>query len=407
MSRRVRRARRWRCACLPLVVGLLFASALPAAADTVSYRPPVDAPVADPFRAPAHRYAAGNRGIDYATSTDMPVRAAADGEVIFAGPVAGTLHVTVLHADGLRTSYSFLDRVEVSRGMRVAQGDAVGTASASTHFGVRDAQGEYLDPQLLFDGAVRMRVRLVPGADEGEAPLVAAERRALLRLVLERGLELANASRVDVLAHYAVELRLDVRTARILWRLADQAGVSCTPAGDVPPVPSGRVAVLVGGLGSTSTQAAIDRVDTDALGFGHADVVRFSYAGGRVPDPTDDERYRGIAAREYEARDTTGDFESAAERLADLLVAMAAARPGVPIDVIGHSLGGVVARLALAEAGARGRLPAEVATLVTLGSPHAGADLATAAVALDGRVGLATPRALETVVGIPPDAPAV
>ena len=121
MSRRVRRARRWRCACVPLVVGLLFASALPAAADTVSYRPPVDAPVADPFRAPAHRYAAGNRGIEYATSSDMPVRAAADGEVIFAGPVAGTLHVTVLHADGLRTSYSFLDRVEVSRGMRVAQ----------------------------------------------------------------------------------------------------------------------------------------------------------------------------------------------------------------------------------------------------------------------------------------------
>jgi len=56
------------------------------------------------------------------------VRAAADGEVTFAGQVGGSHHVVVLHADGLRTSYSFLDTVAVHRGDHVVQGDVVGTS---------------------------------------------------------------------------------------------------------------------------------------------------------------------------------------------------------------------------------------------------------------------------------------
>ena len=41
------------------------------------------------------------------------MRASADGTVVFAGPVAGTLHVTLRHADGVRTSYSVLAAIEV------------------------------------------------------------------------------------------------------------------------------------------------------------------------------------------------------------------------------------------------------------------------------------------------------
>ena len=44
------------------------------------------------------------------------MRAANDGVVSFAGAVAGTLHVTVAHAGGLRTSYSFLADVSVRAG---------------------------------------------------------------------------------------------------------------------------------------------------------------------------------------------------------------------------------------------------------------------------------------------------
>ncbi|MBV8386955.1 MAG: M23 family metallopeptidase, partial [Acidimicrobiia bacterium] len=42
--------------------------------------------------------------MDYATAPGTEVRAAADGEVVFAGQVGGTLHVVVLHGDGIRTS---------------------------------------------------------------------------------------------------------------------------------------------------------------------------------------------------------------------------------------------------------------------------------------------------------------
>ncbi len=63
---------------------------------SVSYRPPVDAPVVDPFRPPPEPWQAGNRGLEYATPAGTPVAAAADGEVTFAGPVAGGLHVVVL-----------------------------------------------------------------------------------------------------------------------------------------------------------------------------------------------------------------------------------------------------------------------------------------------------------------------
>src|SRR5689334_24427189 len=80
----------------------------------VSYVPPVDAPVVDPFRPPTSRYGPGNRGLDYGTQPGDTVRAAADGVVIFAGEVGGTLHVTIRHADGLRTSYSFLATITVT-----------------------------------------------------------------------------------------------------------------------------------------------------------------------------------------------------------------------------------------------------------------------------------------------------
>ncbi len=159
----------------------------------------------------------------------------------------------------------------------------------------------------------------------------------------------------------------------------------CTPQDVAPARPAGRrIAVLVGGLGSTATSASVDRVDTSALGVAPDDVLRFSYAGGRVPDATDARSFASIAAQPYSAFDTTRDLEVAADRLVAMLQAVAAAAPGVPIDVIGHSQGGVVARLAIGLAGADGRLPAEVASLATLAAPHGGADLATAAAAARG-----------------------
>lgn len=61
--------------------------------------------------------------------------------------------------------------------------------------------------------------------------------------------------------------------------------------------------------------------------------------------------------------------------LADTLEAAAARAPRGELDVVAHSLGGLVARAALLELERRGAA-ARVRTLVTLGTPHAGSHLA-------------------------------
>lgn len=125
---------------------------------TPRYRPPVVAPVVDGFRPPPGPFAAGNRGIEYATEPGAAVGAIGAGRVVFAGPVAGALHVTVHHGDGLRSSYSFLASITIALGDPVGPGQSVGTATERLHLGVR-AGDAYLDPALLFG---RGGVRLVP-----------------------------------------------------------------------------------------------------------------------------------------------------------------------------------------------------------------------------------------------------
>src|SRR5438552_4645802 len=171
-----------RLAALALgVVALLVAGVVRAAPTAAGggYQPPVAAPVSDPFRPPAQAYGPGNRGLDYATAPGTEVKAAAPGEVVFAGQVGGTLHVVVLHADGVRTSYSFLARIEVHRGDRVDAGRLVGVAGGPVHFGAR-AGAAYLDPAALFGGPPG--VHLVPERQRRRLP-VAEERRALERLL--------------------------------------------------------------------------------------------------------------------------------------------------------------------------------------------------------------------------------
>ena len=143
----------------------LLPSTLAALAAAVAYQPPVHAPVVDFFRPPASHFGAGNRGIDYATPPGTPVGAAAAGQVVFAGQVGGPLHVVVRHADGLRTSYSFLASVSVRAGNRVTAGQEVGRSGPSLHFGARRGD-TYIDPLTLFAPAPSGRVHLVPTGAE-------------------------------------------------------------------------------------------------------------------------------------------------------------------------------------------------------------------------------------------------
>jgi murein DD-endopeptidase MepM/ murein hydrolase activator NlpD len=134
-----------------LLVALLGGGCLP---------PPVDAPVAAGFRAPACDYCAGHRGLAYRVAPGTVVHAIAGGEVTFAGLVAGVRWVVVRHADGLRASYGGLGAVLVRRGQVVASGQPVGLSGASLHLGLRDREA-YVDP-ASFVGQWVGRPRLVP-----------------------------------------------------------------------------------------------------------------------------------------------------------------------------------------------------------------------------------------------------
>lgn len=122
--------------------------------------PPVDAPVADPFRLPGCVWCPGNRGIEYATTPGTEVRAASSETVSFSGDVADVHYVVVSHADGTRTTYGDLRRRTVQRGQQVEVGDVVGLAGESLHFGLRQGD-EYVDPTPLL-GTLWKRPHLVP-----------------------------------------------------------------------------------------------------------------------------------------------------------------------------------------------------------------------------------------------------
>ncbi|WP_231509351.1 murein hydrolase activator EnvC family protein [Streptosporangium roseum] len=117
------------------------------------------------FAPPAQPWLAGHRGIDLAAPPGTEVRAAGAGTVGYAGPLAERGVVTVLHADGLRTTYLPV-QPSVRHGQTVGRGEAIGVVQdvpghcpvACLHWGLlRDRL--YLDPLLLLG---RGQVRLLP-----------------------------------------------------------------------------------------------------------------------------------------------------------------------------------------------------------------------------------------------------
>lgn len=147
--------------------GAAVRAGAPDEGDRVVYAPPVVAPVTDPFRPPPQPWLPGNRGIEYATVPGTPVRSAGRGRVSFAGPVAGALHVTVTHPDGIRTSYSFLATIVVAAGTEVVRGQVLGTSGDRLHVGARRGD-TYIDPASLWAATGPPWVRLAPLDGSGE-----------------------------------------------------------------------------------------------------------------------------------------------------------------------------------------------------------------------------------------------
>lgn len=99
-----------------------------------------------------------NDGLNIRANMGDPVRAAAAGDVVYAGdqvPGFGNL-VLIKHANGWVTAYGHLSRVEVRMQQRVEQGQQIGQAGSS---------GGVSEPQLHFE------IRYAPTPQERARPV--------------------------------------------------------------------------------------------------------------------------------------------------------------------------------------------------------------------------------------------
>ena len=402
---------------------------------------PVPGAVKRPFVAPRAIYGPGHRGVDFIAPPGTAVVAGYAGVVSFAGMVAGSLHVVIDHGDGLRTSSSFLARIDVHRGDRVVRGQVIGVAggigpehaAGVFHFGLRVGE-TYVDPMKLFAPVdLAAVIRLVPAHAPDQTGLAppASETRSLSQaLHLPRGIpgleppaepdfwDQALTAGGDLLGgivavggvltwpgrtitayvvdHTPLGAELaDLRAigARFMTYLHNEERCNSDTAARPGGGGSGHLLMAVGGINS-HTDPKTGRtfgLDTKALGYRADELSWFSYsADGRV----------------YRSSDTWGDLVVQAYLLRNQLRALQVSHPGREVDLIAHSQGGVVvdAFMQLVYDPTDSTLP-PIGNYISLSSPHRGAPAASVAkeirTARDGRRLL---DAAESVAGgtIPP-----
>jgi murein DD-endopeptidase MepM/ murein hydrolase activator NlpD len=92
---------------------------------------PVSGPVTSPF---GMRWGRMHEGIDIGVAYGTPIHAAAAGVVIVAGWVDGYGNLVVIdHGGGVATAYGHQERLAVSEGQSVAQGDVIGYVGCTGH----------------------------------------------------------------------------------------------------------------------------------------------------------------------------------------------------------------------------------------------------------------------------------
>jgi hypothetical protein len=315
-----------------LVAAVLLAAALPGPAARAAvpgpavtraptYDWPVPGPVVVAFDLSGGAYGAGHRGVDLAVEPGQAVHAMATGMVTWSGAVAGDSWVTVMHADGVRTSYGPLRATArlhvgtpVDRGdvLGHARGDAHGTPGR-VHVGARRAS-RYVDPAALVDRTALVATLVGPGEVAVDPPASTSGSRPL---------------------------------------------VPGTP-------PSPNHLVVLAGLTSHTGGQPFALAD---LGYGTGTWQQYSYAGTRG-DGT---------PRAYDHRATWGRVHDMAVALRDQLRAHADRHPGQAVDLLGHSLGGLVGvyYLLVLHDPTDPTLP-PIGKVVTVASPLGGADSANA-----------------------------
>lgn len=135
-----------------------------------AYGWPIRGRVLRGFEPAASPYGPGHRGIDIEAEAGTPVRSAERGVVAYAGTIGGERFISILHPDGIRTTYSWLSRLEAREGDVVVRGEVIGRSGSGhpgskiphLHLGAR--WGEvYLDPLTLLEPVSLVGiVRLAP-----------------------------------------------------------------------------------------------------------------------------------------------------------------------------------------------------------------------------------------------------
>jgi murein DD-endopeptidase MepM/ murein hydrolase activator NlpD len=325
-----------------------------AAPGPVRYQAPVAGEVLRSFDAPETSFGTGHRGVDLAATPGTGIRAAGDGIVTFAGRVADTRWVAIDHGDGIVTSYGPLDPRTVDAGRAVRRGELLGTLAAGghglaghdrgLHWGARRA-GHYIDPLGLLQVGIPRPSLVGPGGWRGSA------------MVVQPYDPWQGGGPGG-------------------WRTS-ASPVAIRPGFAVPPNPNHLV--LVPGL---ATSSAARMLDPAHLGYDPRSVTRFSYAGRSdgLGDPAAADRDQ----LPYGPEHTWPGVDAAASLLRDQLRAQAAREPGRAVDLVGHSMGGVVILRYLTEHhDAYDRSLPPIGHVVTYASPLTGSDLA----ALAGDIG--------------------
>jgi murein DD-endopeptidase MepM/ murein hydrolase activator NlpD len=123
------------------------------------------------FDLPAEPWLAGHRGVDLAAVGGQHIRAPSAGVVGFAGWVVDRPLLTVVHPDGVTSSFEPVQST-LKAGDRVVKGQDLGTlapgghcGATCLHWGVRNAADIYLDPlQFILDRRPSVLLPLPPEA---------------------------------------------------------------------------------------------------------------------------------------------------------------------------------------------------------------------------------------------------
>jgi peptidoglycan DL-endopeptidase CwlO len=92
---------------------------------------PVNGPIVSPF---GMRWGRLHAGVDIAVPSGTPVHAAKSGRVLIAGWVSGYGNYTCIgHGGGLSTCYGHQERINVSVGQSVSQGQVIGLSDCTGH----------------------------------------------------------------------------------------------------------------------------------------------------------------------------------------------------------------------------------------------------------------------------------